>query len=449
LLASVHWISVANDSQLEIGVPLLSAFLIALREGVEASLVVGIILVYLSRTGRAHLARFVWFGVAAASALSLAVAIALENWHINQDGFEGLLMLVAAFFVTTMIVWMNRVARHLKNEIEKKVEAYAARVGTAAGWGIFLFVFLMVLREGAELALILRAVELSSAGLQTWIGTLVGIAGAVAVGLFFFKGTLRVPLHRFFAVTSAILMLVAFQLAITGLHELSEAQWIPSSKTEMAIIGPVVRNELFFFVLIFGAAALMVLREWQSASHKNGSKPGDKNASSSGGGEAEKRLLQSQNRRQRNWMMAAATACLVVILVLTADFIYAHANSAPPSSTPVSPNGQEVRVPLTQVDDGKLHLFTVNVANQTLRFMIIKKPNGYGTALDACRICGAEGYRQDGQNVVCRHCGSAIYVPSIGDQGGCNPIGVASRIDGSDIVMDLSSLGRAAQEVPR
>ena len=428
---------------------MLSAFLIALREGVEASLVVGIILVYLSRTGRAHLARFVWFGVAAASALSLAVAIALENWHINQDGFEGLLMLVAAFFVITMIVWMNRVARHLKNEIEKKVEAYAARAGTAAGWGIFLFVFLMVLREGAELALILRAVELSSAGLQTWIGTLVGIAAAVAVGLFFFKGTLRVPLHRFFVVTSAILMLVAFQLAITGLHELSEAQWLPSSKTEMAIIGPVVRNELFFFVLIFGAAALLVLREWQTASHKNSSRPGDKNASGPDTGEAEKRLRQSQNRRQRNWMMAAATACLVVILVLTADFIYARANSAPPSSTPVSANGQEVRVPLSQVDDGKLHLFTVNVANQTLRFMIIKKPNGYGTALDACRICGAEGYRQDGQNVVCRHCGSAIYVPGIGDQGGCNPIGVASRIDGSDIVMDLSSLGHAAQEVPR
>jgi len=63
-------------------------------------------------------------------------------------------------------------------------------------------------------------------------------------------------------------------------------------------------------------------------------------------------------------------------------------------------------------------------ANQSLRFLIIKKPNGYGTALDACRICGAEGYRQDGQNVVCRHCGSAIYVPSVGDQGGCNPIGV-------------------------
>ncbi len=246
---------------------MLSAFLIALREGVEASLVVGIILVYLSRTGRAHLARFVWYGVAAAVALSLGVAIALERWQISEDGFEGVLLLVAAAFVITMIVWMNRVARHLKKEIEQKVEAYAVRAGKAAGWGIFLFVFLMVVREGAELALILRAVELSTEGLQTWIGTIAGIAAAVAVGLFFFKGTLRVPLQRFFAATSVILMLVVFQLALTGLHELSEAQWLPSSKTEMAFIGPIVRNELFFFVFIFGAAALLVFREWQSASH--------------------------------------------------------------------------------------------------------------------------------------------------------------------------------------
>ena len=83
---------------------MLSAFLIALREGVEAALVVGIILVYLSRTGRQHLARFVWYGVAAAAALSLGVAIALERWRINQDGFEGLMLLIAAVFVVTMIV---------------------------------------------------------------------------------------------------------------------------------------------------------------------------------------------------------------------------------------------------------------------------------------------------------------------------------------------------------
>jgi high-affinity iron transporter len=421
---------------------LLSAFLISLREGVEASLVVGIILVYLSRTGRARLSRYVWYGVAAAAIVSLGVAVALERWRISEDGFEGVLLLVAALFVITMIVWMNRVARHLKKEIESKVEAYAARAGEAAGWGIFLFVFLMVVREGAELALILRAVELSTEGLQTWIGTLVGIAAAVAVGVFFFKGTLRIPLHRFFAATSVILMLVAFQLGITGLHELSEAQWLPSSKTEMAVIGPVVRNELFFFVFIFGAAALLVLREWQSVTHAK--------ASERALNSAELRLVESQTRRQRRWMIAAATACLVVILALTADFIYARVNAAPPSVQMVVAQAGVVRIPIQQVQDGALHLFATTVdGNQTVRFLVIKKPNGWGTALDACRICGPEGYRQDGQNVVCRHCGSAIYVPTIGDQGGCNPIGVASHVDGTDLVMDLSSLTQAMREIPK
>jgi high-affinity iron transporter len=421
---------------------LLSAFLIALREAVEAALVVGIILVYLSRTGRAQLARFVWYGVAAATALSLGVAIALERLRINEDGFEGLMLILAAVFVITMIVWMNRVARHLKKEIEEKVEAYAVKAGRAAGWGIFLFVFLMVLREGAELALILRAVELSTEGLQTWIGTLAGVAAAVAVGLFFFKGTLRIPLHRFFAATSVILTLVAFQLGLTGLHELSEAQWLPSSKAEMAIIGPIVRNELFFFIFIFGAAALLVLREWQSASHAIAAKQAAT--------EAEKRLIEAQSRRQRNWMIAAASACLVVILMLTADFIYARAGSAPPSVTKLAAEGDAVRVPVSEVQDGTMHLFSADVGGgQTVRFMVIKKPDGWGTALDACRICGAEGYRQDGQNVICRHCASAIYVPTIGQAGGCNPIGVPSRVDGTDLVLNLSALTQAAKEIPK
>jgi high-affinity iron transporter len=420
---------------------LLSAFIIALREGVEASLVVGIILVYLSRTGRSQLSRFVWGGVALATALSLAVAVALERFQISEDGFEGVLLLVAAFFVISMIVWMSRVARHLKKDIEQKVEQYAGRAGSAAGWGIGLFVFLMVLREGAEMALILRAVEVSTEGLQTWIGTAAGIAVAVAVGLFFFKGTLKISLHRFFAVTSAILVLVAIQLAVTGLHELSEARWLPSSKTEMAVLGPVVRNELFFFIFIFGAAALMVFREWQAEVHSK--------ASATATNEAERRLLEAQNRRQRRWMISAASISLAVILLLTADFIYSHVNAAPPQARAVDAVNGLVRIPTAEVQDGNLHLFTLNMNGQTVRFMVIKKPGGYGTALDACLICGAEGYRQDGQNVICRHCASAIYIPSIGQQGGCNPIGVGSRVEGDEIQIDVSALTKSAQEIPR
>src|SRR5208282_1308130 len=220
-----------------------------------------------------------------------------------------------------------------------------------------------------------------------------------------------------------------------------EAQWIPSSKTEMAIIGPIVKNELFFFVLIFGAAALLVLREWHSATYAR--------AASQTANEAEKRLREAQNRRQRRWRVAAAVGCLSVILLLTGDFVYTNVNAAPPSARAIAALGNEVRIPISEVQDGKMHLFTVSAGGQSLRFMIIKKPNGYGTALDACKICGAEGYRQDGQNVICRHCGSAIYIPTIGEAGGCNPIGVPSHVDGADLVLDVSALVGATKEIPQ
>jgi FTR1 family protein len=420
---------------------LLSAFLIALREGVEAALVVGIVLVYLARTSRSYLSRFVWGGVAAAVVLSLVIAIVLERFNISDDGFEGLMYLVAAFFVVTMIIWMNRVAKHLKKEIEEKVEKYAAREGSSAGWGIGLFVFLMVLREGVELAVILRAVELSTEGLQTWIGTLAGIGAAVAVGLFFFKGTLKVPLHRFFSVTSTILILVSIQLVVTGLHELSEARWIPSSKSEMAILGPIVRNDLFFFIFVFGAVILMIFRELQTASHNK--------AAGAAANDAERRLIVAQNRRQRLWMVATASISLAVILALTADYIYAKVTSAPPQARAVEIVNNTATIAVSEVQDGNLHLFTINASGQSIRFMVIKKPNGYGTALDACLICGADGYHQDGQNVICRRCASAIYIPSIGQKGGCNPIGFPSQVQGDNIVIDVSAITKAAEDIPR
>ena len=418
---------------------MLSALLVALREGVEAALVVGIVLVYLNRTGRRALASYVWVGVALAAGASFATAVLLRRWRVSEDGFEGLLMLVASVLVVSMIVWMNRVARSLKKQIEQRVEIYAQQATRVAGWGIGLFVFLMVLREGAELVLILRAVELSSEGIEVWIGTGLGIAIAIAVGLFFFQGTLRIPLQRFFAATSAILMVVAFQLALTGVHELSEAMWIPSSKTEMATIGPIVRNEVFFFVVILGAAALVVLREWFGAR-----RPATDETINS----AERRMREWEFRRQRRWSFAAAILCLLVVLTLAGEFVYARTTAAPIPATRLVARDNQVRIPLSELTDSSLHFYTVEVNGTVIRFLVIHKSNGeYGTALDACQICGGAGYRQQGQNVVCRNCAASIYIPSIGESGGCNPVGVKSQVQGGEVVMDLSALAEAASKI--
>jgi FTR1 family protein len=418
---------------------MLSALLLSLREGVEAALVVGIVLVYLNRTGRRALARYAWAGVALAVIASFVAAVLLQRWQVSEDGFEGLLMLVASALVVSMIIWMNRAARNLKGEIEQRVEIYAQKSSRAAGLGIGLFVFMMVVREGAELILILRAVELSSAGIQVWIGTAIGIAIAVAVGLFFFQGTLRIPLHRFFKATSAILMVVAFQLALTGIHELSEAMWIPSSKTEMSTIGPIVRNEVFFFVVILGAAALVVLREWFSSRTPT---------IETAGSPADRRMREHTFRRQRLWSFAAAVLCITVVLSFAGEYVYGKVAAAPAPSRPLVAEGNLIRIPLTDLTDSSLHFYTADVNGSVIRFLVIHKTNGdYATALDACQICGPSGYRQEGQSIICRTCGAAIYIPSIGESGGCNPIGVKSHVEGGAVVVDLSAIGDAASKI--
>jgi len=359
---------------------------------------------------------------------------------VSEDGFEGVLLLVAAVFVVTMIVWMNRVARHLKTEIEKRVERHAAKSEFSAGIGLASFVFFMVVREGAELALILRAVELSSEGLAVWIGTSLGIAVAIAVGVFFFQGTLKISLGKFFAATSTILIIVAVQLALTGVHELSEAMWLPSSRVEMAYVGPIVRNEFFFFTVILGAAALLVLREWMAARGRAAENVPDA---------AERRRLEWERRKQRRWAFASALTCTAVILILAAEFAYTRVTAQTEAKSIQADNG-EVRIPMSEISDANLHIYNVDASGTNVRFMVIRKPNGsWGTALDACLICGTAGYRQEGSNVICRNCASAIYIPTIGEAGGCNPVGVPSHLENGALVIDVASLTGASSRVSK
>jgi uncharacterized membrane protein len=234
-------------------------------------------------------------------------------------------------------------------------------------------------------------------------------------------------------------MVVAFQLALTGLHELSEATWIWSSKTEMATIGPIVRNEVFFFVVILGAAALAVLREWFRAR-----KPMIDESLNP----AQRRMREWEFRRQRRWSFAAAILCVAVVLSLAAEFVYARAMAAPVQAQELIPQNDEVRIPLSELTDSSLHFYSTDVNGTMIRFLVIHKPNGdYATALDACQICGPVGYRQEGLNVVCRNCGATIYIPSIGESGGCNPIPLKSHVEAGQVIVNLSALASAAHGV--
>ncbi len=406
---------------------MLEAFIVTLREGVEAALIVGITLAYLAKINRPELRKSVYAALVSAFVGSLGVALLLSRTRWNQDIFEGWVMLAAAFFVITMIVFMMKTGRKLKGQIEGKVGLLA---GEDAWFGLFLFVFLMVLREGVETVLILSAVSLNSTELLSFLGTFLGVIVAVLFGVMFVKGSVRIDLQKFFRVTTVILFFVAAQLVISGLHELSENGVLPSSKTEMAIIGPIVRNDLFFFITIFALAALMVLFEVKRRQPETlPTSP------------AEKRKAVWTARRERLWMASVYASSFVFIALVTAEFIYAKSVSALSPATEVTFVNGQVSIPLTQVMDGDLHRFSAQENGTTVRFWLYQKPDGkIATVLDACEICGAVGFYKGPNGVVCKNCAAPINPQSVGMPGGCNPIPLKAQVTSDAVIIQEADI---------
>jgi high-affinity iron transporter len=388
---------------------MLQAFIITLREGVEAALIVGITLAYLTKIGRQELRKTVYAALVAAFLGSIGVAIVISRTHLNEDVFEGWIMLVAAFFVVTMMIFMMKTGRKMKGEIEGKVGLLA---GNDAWFGLFIFIFLMVLREGAETVLILSAVSLNSTELMSFLGTLLGVLAAIAFGVMFVKGSVRINLQKFFRITTAILFLVAAQLVISGLHELSESGMIASSKREMAIIGPIVSNDWFFFVMISALAALMILFEAKR-----------REPVAAGASAAERRKAAWSARRERMWMISVLTFSFIFIALITAEeFVYAKSTNLSPATEVTFTNGR-LSIPLAQVGDGDLHRFQATANGTAIRFWLYKKPDGtVATVFDACKICGSVGFYKGPNGVVCKNCAAPINPQTVGKPGGCNPV---------------------------
>jgi high-affinity iron transporter len=406
---------------------LLQAFIITLREGVEAALIIGITLAYLNKIQRQDLRKSVFIALASAFVASIGIAILLSRFQFNEDLFEGWVMLGAAFFVVTMIIFMMKTGRKLKGDIESKIGSLAGR---GSQLGIFLFVFLMVLREGAETVLILSGVSLESSALQSFLGTLMGVFAAVLFGVMFVKGSVRINLQKFFRVTTVILFLVAAQLLVSGLHELSEYGVLPSSKTEMSLIGPIVSNEWFFFVTILALAALMVLFEARRR------QPEALTESA-----AAKRKALWSARRERLWMTAVFASSFIFIVLVTAEFIYAKSVSALSPATQLSFTNGAVSIPLAQVSDGDLHRYAAREGGIEVRFLLYQKPDRNVVAVfDACQICGPVGFFKRPNGLVCKNCASPINSQSVGTPGGCNPLPLHSTTSGDTIVIQEADL---------
>jgi high-affinity iron transporter len=208
---------------------MLPSFVIGLREGLEAALIVGIVAAFLVRQGRRDALRQVWLGVAGAVALCLGLGLVLDLLERSlpqreQEALETVIGLVAVALVTWMILWMRRHARGLKSGLESAAGAALARGSTRA---LVVMAFLAVLREGLETAVFLLATfQASLDRVSASIGAVLGIAAAALLGYALYRGGTRINLQRFFTLTSVVLVVVAAGLLMTAAHTAHEAGWV-------------------------------------------------------------------------------------------------------------------------------------------------------------------------------------------------------------------------------
>lgn len=418
---------------------MFEALVVTLREGVEAVLVVGIIVAFLRREGYERYLGSVWAGIGTAVAASFAGGWLLYRWAINEEAFEGVLYVGSALIVASMMIWMWRHSHSISGEVKGSLSRIlSGERGRSTALGLFLFTFLMVFREGVETVLFLSALSLTTSGLLASLGVVIGLAVAVVFGVLFVRGSLRIDLARFFKITGIALGIFVLQLLINGYHELSEAGWLPATPTTMATIGPLVQNEFFFIAAVLMLPLLMLLIP---------GKPRPVEAANVAETGAVGRLERARSRQQMRARTVGAVLGLVILGVLGLGFVYAQPPVTLSAATQVEvgPDGQ-VRIPLSTFEDLSLRRFRVEIDGRPVRFIAIpvEEKGPIATAFDSCLICGPRGYYQDGPTVTCLHCGSAIYTPSIGQPGGCNPVPLKSRVEGNQLVLAASDLASGA-----
>ena len=229
----------------------MTALVISLREGLEAALIVGILLGALKQLGRPELGRYIWTGVISAVVVSILAAAGLVAAGITFEGraeeiFEGVTLIAAAVFLTAMIFWMKRQGKGFRTALEANVRDAAqptASATTSSGWALFAVAFFAVVREGVELALLLVATSLEGPALNTILGAAAGLGAAVVIGILIYRGVLHLNLRTFFGVTNALLLLFAAGMIALGIHELVEASMMPAIIDPLYNLNPVLSDK--------------------------------------------------------------------------------------------------------------------------------------------------------------------------------------------------------------
>ena len=360
---------------------MIENLIITLREGIEIALVIGVLIVYLRKTGRTDTIGYVYGGLIAAVAVSIGGAVVLHRFAIDEEALEGYFLLIASVFVLGMMGWMWGNARKMGQEIREKLSVILEGSSSRkARWSIGIFTFFMIVREGIETVIFLQAVSLSSSGWQSFAGTVAGILLAVAFAVLFIRGSLTVDVSRFLKITALTLSLFAVQLLINALHEFYENGIFPASPRMMGILGPIVRHDVFFLGAVIAIPAFMLLI------------PGRQT---------------ERTGRQRRLQIGAAVLSLGLIFVVGVTEVFSSRQEMDLSAQEIAvPADSVITIPYASLGMGELRRYSVHDRGLEIRFFVIRTGvNSYATAFDACHACYSYGrYYRRNEDLICSQC---------------------------------------------
>ena len=395
---------------------MLETLIITLREGLEAALIVTIILTVLHRHARSELRGWVYGGLIVATSFALVgvfiVPKLLIRWRVNEEAYEGALYLIGAVLIGTLLFWLYR-HRGWAGEVRATAERQLRRRWT--GPALFAVTFLMVFREAVETLVFVTAISFSTTWMLQLIGFFIGVALAVAFGVALYRGSRWIPFRRVFRLSLIVLIVLFFQFALAGAHEWIEAGILPGGPTEMAIVGPIVNNQLLIFTVIVLVVAAFVFAPAPTPAPEVGVEVTDPHV--------RQRLQRAHLRTIRRWRAILLSTTLLAAFGLTGFYLYTKAPPMAPAD-PVQIVNRDVVIPLHAIPIRKIAFFRVTLpSGEDVRLLAVRvESTDVRVALDACVLCGPRGYYQRGEQVYCRHCAAPIVLDTIGQPGGCNPI---------------------------
>ena len=415
---------------------MIETMIIALREGIEIALVLGILIVYLQKTQRTSLISSVYLGLILAVIASIGGAIVLQKLAIDQESLEGYFMLVAAVFVISMIIWMWLTAKKIRSNIEQKVNSIIdGEISWKAHLSMLTFTFLMIVREGIETAIFLQAVAFSTGSWSSVLGTMIGLSFATMFAVLFIRGSVKIDIGRFLKVTAITLLIFTFQLIVNAFHEFYEYGVLPANPKMMGVLGPIVQNNVLFVIAIISIPALMLVILGRKAKQA------------------------STTRGQRRWQLSAGFASLVVVLFLGVGNIFSSNYEMDLSSEQVNIlQSGIIQIPIAKVSNSNLHRYSIDDNGLEIRFFVLRTSLGkFATAFDACYACYSYGryYLKNG-GLICSQCDAPSPLsklhPAVEEEqleenngvsmegNGCAPIYLPSHMHDGNIEIKVADL---------